>query len=178
MTFPATNTAGLVHAVLACLEAADLPCLLFGGWAEEALGLRPPGPHGDIDLVYVGPGFAGLDAFLAGGQRLCPHDTPLRSLPAKRFPHKRAFLVEDVLCEILLVDLHDGLPATCFWGDTLFFWERPLAEATPAVLGGLPVPVMSRANLLAYRALHRETQPWRWHDATLSEAQAPDLPAF
>ena len=164
MTFPAANTAYLVQAVLNGLEAAGLPCLLFGGWAEEAIGLRAPGPHRDIDLIHVGPGLAGLDAFLAGDACLASYDGPLLAVPAKRFPHKRAFVAHGVLCEVLLVSWRDGLPTTCFWGDTCFLWEMPLAEPTPVMLDGFHVSAASRANLLSYRARHGETQPWRWRD--------------
>jgi hypothetical protein len=30
--------------VLALLGGARVPCLVFGGWAEELLALRPPDP--------------------------------------------------------------------------------------------------------------------------------------
>jgi hypothetical protein len=67
--------------VLALLERAGAPCLVFGGWAEELLGLRAPGPHRDIDLVHLSNAFATVDM---GFER--------RRLPAeirpKRFPHK------------------------------------------------------------------------------------------
>ncbi|OLP60990.1 hypothetical protein BJF93_02685 [Xaviernesmea oryzae] len=155
---PAGNSADLVASILSRLRRAGLACLLFGGWAEEAIGLRLPGPHGDIDLLHVGPGFAGLDAFLAGSEELTPR-------PAKCFAHKRAFLIGDVLCEVILVEMQVGLPVTRFWGDVDFAWHHPLAEPEPVYLDGHALACASRANLLAYRHRHAETQPWRWRAA-------------
>jgi hypothetical protein len=151
---PGVNTLGLVAAVLARLQREGVPCHVSGGWAEELLGLRPPGPHGDIDLVHLAPDFVAVDRALArgflGGE-----------IVLKRFPHKRAFLVGGICCEILLIDQTGEPPMTRFWGDVPFFWRRPLLEPDGAGHGD-PISVLSRPNLLHQRAHHRSTQPHRW----------------
>jgi len=46
------NTREKVAAVTARLRRSGIVCDLFGGWAEEVLGIREPSTHGDIDMVY------------------------------------------------------------------------------------------------------------------------------
>jgi hypothetical protein len=82
--------------VLALLEQAGIPCLVFGGWAEELLRLRAARPHRDIDLVHLDDSFATIDTGFKR-QRLPPE------IRAKRFPHKRAFAWRGLCCEILLI---------------------------------------------------------------------------
>jgi hypothetical protein len=82
--------------VLTLLEAAGAPCLVFGGWAEELLELRAPGPHRDIDLVHLSDSFVTIDmGFKRGG---LPEE-----IRGKRVPHKRAFAWRGLCCEILLI---------------------------------------------------------------------------
>jgi hypothetical protein len=94
--------------VLALLEGAGVPCLVFGGWAEELLALRPPGPHRDIDLVHLGNSFAAADMALETGR--LPDE-----IRAKRFPHKRAFAWRGLCCELLLIRDACARPVTWFW---------------------------------------------------------------
>ena len=49
------NELNTVRRVMALLNGAGASCWLFGGWAEEMRGLRPPAAHGDIDLLYPAP---------------------------------------------------------------------------------------------------------------------------
>jgi hypothetical protein len=141
--------------VLALLERARVPCLVFGGWAEELLGLRAPGPHRDIDLVHVADSFAAVDVALASGQ--LPDE-----IGAKRFAHKRAFVRHGLCCEILLVGNWRKRPVTWFWGDLPLFWLTPVAHVRAVLRGGERFQVVSAANLRLYRARHRDLQPWRW----------------
>jgi hypothetical protein len=142
--------------VLALLEGAGVRCLVFGGWAEELLALRPPGPHGDIDLVHLGDSFVAADMALETGR--LPEE-----IRAKRFPHKRAFIWRGLCCEILLIQDWRARPMTWFWGDVPLFWQTPLAHARPVARAGHAFRLVSAANLRLYRARHRDTQPWRWH---------------
>lgn len=50
--------------------------------AEEPLGLRPPGPHLDVDLLSVVQDFATVDSTV--------REAGLDEIVAKRLPHKRA----------------------------------------------------------------------------------------
>ena len=77
------------------LEAAGLRTWLCGGWAEELRGLAPPRPHADVDLLYPAPDFERVDRFL--------EDAPVEERPGERQRHKRAFELDGVLVELLLV---------------------------------------------------------------------------
>jgi hypothetical protein len=137
------------------LERAGAPCLVWGGWAEELLGLRAEGPHRDIDLVCLSNAFASIDM---GFER--------RRLPAeirsKRFPHKRAFRWRGLCCKILLIQDWRARPVTWFWGDVPLFWQAPIAHPSDVIRAGHRLNAVSAANLRLYRARHRDIQPWRW----------------
>jgi hypothetical protein len=64
---------------------------LCGGWAEELRGLRPPGSHADLDLLYPAPSWARVDGL------------ELDWIDAKRSPWKRAFELDCTAVELLLV---------------------------------------------------------------------------
>jgi hypothetical protein len=141
--------------VLALLGGTHVPCLVSGGWAEELLALRPPGPHRDIDLVHLGDSFAAADLGLETGR--LPEE-----IRAKRFPHKRAFIWRGLCCEILLIQDWRTRPVTWFWGDVPLFWEAPLAYTRPVIRSGHRFELVSPTSLRLYRARHRDLQPWRW----------------
>ena len=151
---PQSHLADLVD-VVTLLERAGVPCLLFGGWAEALLGLRPPGPHRDIDLVCPADSFAAADLALETGR--LPDE-----IGAKRFPHKRAFAWRGLCCEILLIQDGRARPVTWFWGDVPLYWQAPVAHAQPVIRAGYAFELVSAANLRLYRAGHRDTQPWCW----------------
>lgn len=159
------NTAKSVVDILGRLHRAGLSCLLFGGWAEEALGLAPPRPHRDIDLLLKADCFAVLD-------RLLRVDPEFEEIADKRFAHKRAFIFEGVMIETILVQQDDGAARTLFWGDVPFDWLSPLAE--DGALVGQAVACASRDNLRHYRKGHRATEPWRWRDNASLVASADE----
>ena len=132
------NTLATVSDVMSRLADGGAECFLFGGWAEELLGLRPPGPHRDIDLVHCGENFAAIERVLAARSDI------FTEVAAKRFAHKRAFVHDGVLCEVLLVHDADHAPFTLFWGDTRFDWEVPLLEARPIQMDEAAFRVVSR----------------------------------
>ena len=148
------NTWETLAAVLRDLRTQGLPCDLFGGWAEELLGLREPWAHRDIDLVYRGESLAAFDSV---GDDFSP-------VPLKRFHHKRAFIVRDVLCEITLVENAETRPVTHYWGDVPFHWEQPVLDLRAIDLCGQPATIISGENLRRHRRLHGETRPDRWRD--------------
>ncbi|MBM7785480.1 nucleotidyltransferase domain-containing protein [Tenggerimyces flavus] len=111
---PVINDLAFVRRVVRELEAAGMVTWIFGGWAEELLGLAAPRSHHDIDLLYPAPDFDQVDAFLLGGK--------WDEIVAKRFAHKRAFEVDGVMVELFLVqDSGDGY-YTDFWGRTRHVW--------------------------------------------------------
>jgi hypothetical protein len=85
----------LVLAAVDLLESCGARTWVFGGWAEELRGLTPPRDHRDVDLLYPAPRFDRLDAL------------DLRWIEPKRLPHKRAFVLDETMVEIFLVQ-HDA----------------------------------------------------------------------
>jgi hypothetical protein len=81
---------GVVLRVVDALEAARLRVWLFGGWAEELRGLRPPCEHDDVDLLYPGRDFVRIDRFIGDAV-------------ADTRQHKRSFELDGIRVEVLLV---------------------------------------------------------------------------
>lgn len=152
------NTLETLAAVLELLKDCGVECDIFGGWAEELLGMREPWQHGDIDLVYRGADFAPVD--MAIRHR---HET-FSNVAGKRFRHKRAFVFRETLCEIVLVRDSSTTPTTYYWGDVPFQWCQPLLHPEPVNLCSRTGTVVSSENLRRHRSLWRETQPYRWRD--------------
>jgi hypothetical protein len=82
----------LVERAVRLLQDGGFDVAVFGGWGEELRGLRPPGSHGDVDLLVLDAAPDRLDKFL----KHC------EEIPAKRLPHKRAFRLDDVAVELFL----------------------------------------------------------------------------
>jgi len=151
---PRSNPRETLAALLRDIRVQGLSCDVFGGWAEELLGLRKLWEHRDIDLTYQGDSLAAFDAITSG----------FSPVPLKRFHHKRAFLFRDVLCEILLIQDAESRPVTHYWGDVPFYWDQPLLHPDAVDVYGESVTVVSPENLRRHRREHRHTQPDRWRD--------------
>ena len=147
------NTLETVVAVLAKLRDFGLETALFGGWAEEARGLRDPGPHSDIDLVIEADNFQPVDGLFAS-------DNIWNEIVQKRFHHKRAFVHTGTMVELCLVEQNRNRSVTHFWGDTEYVWLRPLT--TTAFLGDHCVRAVTSENLTTFRQSYKSHQPWRW----------------
>jgi hypothetical protein len=152
------NGSATVCSVLSTLRESGVECDLFGGWAEELLGLFPPRDHADIDLVYRGADFGAIDALLASKA------ADIDEVTGKRFRHKRAFRFNGVICEILLVEDWQHQPFTLFWGDIHFAWNTPFLHPQAFHLMDQPVSVVHADNLVAYRAGFKSLQNHRWLD--------------
>lgn len=142
------NTIGFLFAVMD--DLVSLPVVVFGGWAEEILGLIPPKPHSDVDLLLAARDFAALEGVLAPDDRYAV-------IPQKRLSHKRAYERNGVRIEVFLVD-PDTL-CTTFFDRIIFEWPSD-TFAHLSRLGGRLVPVASPAALKLYREEHpriRET---------------------
>ena len=157
------NDYELLKRVLGRLQCAGFSPLVFGGWAQELLQLAPPRSHLDVDLLLPADSFTALDRFLASAQSF-----GWSEIKAKRFAHKRAFLVQSVMVELMLVE--PGL-VTHFWGDVPFYWLDPLPHSEAIEIDGVSASVVSTANLLRYQQLHRMTEPWRWREQLTDSAQ-------
>ena len=90
------NDLSFVMRVVDLLEDARLRVWLFGGWAEELRGLRAPCEHVDVDFLYPGRDFARVD-------RVLDERAAFEEVEGKRHDHKRAFMLEGALVELLLV---------------------------------------------------------------------------
>jgi hypothetical protein len=84
-----------VMRVVDLLEDARLRVWLFGGWAEELRGLRAPCEHTDVDVLYPGRDFSRVDKFIARA--------PVGEIEGKHRDHKRAFILDGTMVELLLV---------------------------------------------------------------------------
>jgi len=155
---PEPKSPAAVAKIMRRLGDSDVHCLLFGGWAEEAFGFCQPRSHGDVDLLLPARSFEILDRLLASPSN------DLEEIALKRFAHKRAFLLDGLMVEVVLVQEENRTAFTWFWGDVRFDWVMPLTEY--CLLGGHRLPAASRENLRRYRVLHRSIEPWRWQDRT------------
>jgi hypothetical protein len=155
------NSRKTVAQVLNLLASRDIKCDVFGGWAEEFLGIRNPGPHTDIDLVYRAECFTAIDAAISA--------LTLREVVQKRFRHKRAFIFNTTLCEIILVKSSEHGLITDFWGDVPFRWDLPFLHQSPYSLEDLAISIVHADNLRKYKRERNDIQPFRWQDPSSLE---------
>jgi hypothetical protein len=147
MEIPTDHTFDFVLGIMGRLAQAQIVTWLGGGWAEELRGMCSPRSHRDVDLLYPAPHFSHLDQWLAGA-------TDLSVLPAKRFSHKRAFLCEHVMVEVLLLE-----PGQKEGSTTNFFNRRyqliwPHQTLSSLSVKDQMVPVASAEALQQYRQHH------------------------
>jgi hypothetical protein len=120
------NDLTFVRGVLSLLADLGMRVWIFGGWAEELRGIGPPRKHADIDLIFPADDFALIDDAIRAGH--------LDEIAGKRFPHKRAFALGDVMVEVFLVGEDEHGLHTDFWGRIRHDWPADLlghAEGLP-----------------------------------------------
>ncbi len=119
------NDLVFVRETMSRLDAAGVRTWLFGGWAEELLGLTTPREHHDVDLLYPAADFSLADTFIAAHGRLL-------EITQKRHAHKRAFLRQGIMIELTLVGAVAADFTTEFWGENSYVWPADLLgfEAT------------------------------------------------
>jgi hypothetical protein len=86
------NDLAFVERAVALLRAKGVNTWVFGGWGEELRGLIKPRAHVDLDLLFPAPDWRDVDAL------------DLDWNEAKRFPWKRAFVLDGVMVELFLVE--------------------------------------------------------------------------
>ena len=134
------NDSAFLQDVVVMLERAGIVTWVFGGWAEEMRGLRPAGPHKDVDLLYPAPSFDVVDLWLLG--------EPLAAeITAKHLPHKRAFDWQGVMVELFLVEVAGSKLCTTFWSSEVFDWPADTLSEN-----GTHLRTASEAALNVYRA--------------------------
>jgi hypothetical protein len=138
------NDLAFVRETVRLLEDVGIRVLIFGGWAEELLGLASPRQHHDLDLLYPANDFSLVDALFAA-------KSGLTEIRAKRLPHKRAFLRRGIMTELILVcSSPTGVYFTDFTNKNRYQW--------PCDLVGREVDeirVASAESVLGYRADYR-----------------------
>lgn len=144
------NTPDFLADTLQELHSAAIDTWLFGGWAEELWGLRSPGPHSDIDLLYPAEDFRAVDQFLLAHEEL-------EEVVGKRLVHKRAFRRQGILVELFLLRHASIELVTDFFSLHSFQWPADTLLHTVPLLG-VPVPVASPAALHLYRDQHKAVE--------------------
>jgi hypothetical protein len=89
------NDFAFVQRAISLLTAQGIDTWVFGGWGEELRGLILPRDHVDLDLLYAAEDWDSVDTL------------DLDWLEGKRFPWKRAFILDDVAVELFLVQRDD-----------------------------------------------------------------------
>ncbi len=130
------NDLAFVERVQRVLGSFGVETWIFGGWAEEIRGLIRPREHADVDLLYPAESWDRVERL------------PFEWIEAKRFPWKRAFLLEGTMVELFLVQHdHHG------WYTAL---ERRVHRWPDSVLSSNGrVRVASTAALASYRHSYR-----------------------
>jgi hypothetical protein len=85
------NDVAFVERAVSLLQAKGVNVWIFGGWGEELRGLIKPRPHADLDLLFPAPDWRDVDGL------------SLDWIARKRFPWKRAFVLDGVMVELFLV---------------------------------------------------------------------------
>ena len=130
------NDSAFVERAVSLLEARGIETWVFGGWAEELRGLIRPRPHADLDLLYPAESWDEVDA------------QHLDWLAAKRYPWKRAFVLEGTTVELFLVqrDEHGWYTAL---RSRVHRWPHNVVASSG------PLRVASTAALASYRHSYR-----------------------
>lgn len=127
------NDLDFVHDVVQMLGARGVKVWVFGGWAEQLVGLAEPRRHVDVDLLYPAESFDELDAL---------------ALPwIETAAYKRTFAHDGVMVEVFLMKRDDLGFYTELPGGT-FRWPRD-------VLSGVHgLRVVGADSLRLYRAAY------------------------
>jgi hypothetical protein len=134
---------------LQTLDHMRLATWVFGGWAEELRGLRSPGPHGDIDLLYPAQNFERLDAQIAAAR--------IQEIPQKHLSHKRAIELEGIRIEFFLLEPdRDGHRTSLFDGRFVYHWPADTLACGPVPVDKYELRVASRTALADYRRVYSQ----------------------
>lgn len=137
------NNLDLVRRTVDQMKLHGIKVWLAGGWAEELRGMRPPGPHEDIDVFVLAQDFSEVERALGA--------TPeWHEIMRKRFSHKRAWYVDEIMVECILVT--PDLSTSLFDGRVVVEWPPDIFAEEPLQIG---IPLVSVAAL----ALCRERYP-------------------
>jgi hypothetical protein len=122
------NDLRFVERAQTMLRSRGVETWVFGGWGEELRGLIRPRDHVDLDLLYAGESWDEVD------------ELQLDWIAGKRFPWKRAFVLEAVAVELFLVQRDEQGWYTALkrrvhrWPDDLLASNGHLRVASTAAL--------------------------------------------
>jgi hypothetical protein len=132
------NTLQFVNAIINRLKDSGIDTVIFGGWAEELSGTIRPRPHKDVDLLYIADSFSKVEEFLK-------NNTDVQEIIPKRFPHKRAFMCNDVMVELLLLTPFSTGYVTDFWNQFKLMWplfDTQMVFIPPSGLAPIAPPTL------------------------------------
>ncbi len=109
------NDLEFLRKVIDRLNHSQIKTWIFGGWGEELQGLIQPRKHHDIDLLYPAKDFTLLENFMSEYE-------DIEEIIGKRFPHKRAFFLEDIVIELFLVESDAEKHMTNLYGRYPYRW--------------------------------------------------------
>lgn len=137
------NSLEFLYEILESCRERNIVVWTFGGWAEELWGMCNPRIHNDVDLLCPASDFCLLDAIIQGGN-------DWEEISLKRFPHKRAIKVQDIMIEFFLISIETGNAFTDFFGRFRFDWPADTLDYTTSLLGST-VNIASQDALVKYR---------------------------
>jgi hypothetical protein len=130
------NDLKFVDRAVSRLSSKGVDTWVFGGWGEELRGLIKPREHADVDLLYPADDWRVVD------------DLYLDWVDAKRFPWKRAFMLEGIMVELFLAR-HDARGWYTQLERRRHDWPENVFPATGRI------PVVSTAALAGSRHSYR-----------------------
>jgi hypothetical protein len=130
------NDLAFVERAVGLLASKGIDTWVFGGWGEDLRGLILPREHADLDLLYAAEDWNEVDAVYLDWNE------------SKRYPWKRAFVLEGIAVEMFLVQ-RDGRG----WYTQLKRRRHDWPENLLGSNGHLPVA--STAALASYRHSYR-----------------------
>jgi hypothetical protein len=130
------NDLKFVDRAVSLLSSKGVDTWVFGGWGEELRGLIKPREHADVDLLYPARDWRVVD------------DLYLDWVDAKRFPWKRAFMLEGIMVELFLAR-HDARGWYTQLERRRHDWPENVFSATGRI------PVVSTAALAGSRHSYR-----------------------
>jgi hypothetical protein len=136
------NTIELVRKVMSDLDSYGISTQLGGGWAEELQGLMEKRAHKDIDLFYIGTTLDLVDSYMSM--------SGYTEITAKHLPHKRAYLVDGTMVEIILIQTDKTGCYISFYNNKKYYFP----DIVHTMYAGLNC--LTIKNLNYFRAIHDE----------------------
>ena len=144
------NDIYFLNQVLKSCKNNSLDVYIFGGWAEELLEISPPRPHNDIDLLFRGENLNPIEEAII-------KERNWKEIILKRFPHKRAITIDNIMVEFFLVNEESKGFYTDFFSIYRFEWPFDTFSHT-INLNGEKVNIASKSSLSLYRKTHHYKQ--------------------